>query len=199
MRPGRACVPGPAVPDGKIRPPGIATIERCAGARHPNTRAFACRSSLPSSTREPDHSPPAFDCPPFHADSLATGANDLRSRLKKAGIAVDLRARADFPSRAQRIWSRDCQFAMNTRRNHPDPVVGVHRICLCANIRKIIRSNTQGYCNGRVDALLRQAGSTLDVRKRKALYEEFQGIVNEDCPSTSSTSSHWSRYRTGRT
>ena len=123
-----------------------------------------------------------LDYPPFHADSLATGANYFKSQLKKVGIAVDLRAPADFPSWAQRIASWDYQFTMNTHWNYPDPVIGVHRIYLCANIRKIIWSNTQGYCNERVDALLREAGSTLDVRRRKALYEEFQRIVNEELP-----------------
>ena len=123
-----------------------------------------------------------LDYPPFHADSLATGANYLKSQLKKVGIAVELRAPADFPSWAQRISSWDYQFTMNNHWNYPDPVIGVHRIYLCANIRKIIWSNTQGYCNERVDALLREAGSTLDVRKRKALYEEFQRIVNEELP-----------------
>ena len=123
-----------------------------------------------------------LDYPPFHADSLGTGANYIKSQLKKVGITVDLRAPADFPSWAQRISSWDYQFTMNTHWNYPDPVIGVHRIYLCANIRKIVWSNTQGYCNERVDALLREAGSTLDVRKRKALYEEFQRIVNEELP-----------------
>ena len=123
-----------------------------------------------------------LDYPPFHADSLGTGANYIKSQLRKVGIAVDLRATADFPSWAQRIASWDYQFTMNAHWTYPDPVIGVHRIYLCGNIRKIIWSNTQGYCNDRVDALLREAGSTLDVHKRKALYEEFQRIVNEELP-----------------
>ena len=123
-----------------------------------------------------------LDYPPFHADSLGTGANYIKSQLRKVGIAVDLRASADFPSWAQRISSWEYQFTMNTHWNYPDPVIGVHRIYLCGNIRKTIWSNTQGYCNETVDALLGKAGSTIDFDRRKALYEEFQRIVNEELP-----------------
>ena len=123
-----------------------------------------------------------LDYPPFHADSLGTGANYIKSQLKKVGVAVRLRAPADLPSWAQRIGSWDYQFTMNSHWTYPDPVIGVHRIYLCGNIRKTIWSNTQGYCNERVDALLREAGSTLDVARRKALYGEFQRIVSEELP-----------------
>ena len=123
-----------------------------------------------------------LDYPPFHADSLGTGATYIKSQLKKVGIAVDLRAAADFPSWAQRIASWDYQFTMNNHWTYPDPLIGVHRIYLCANIRKMVWSNTQGYCNERLDALLREAGSTPDMQRRKALYEEFQRIVNEELP-----------------
>ena len=123
-----------------------------------------------------------LDYPPFHADSLGTGANYIRSQLKKVGVAVRLRAPADLPSWAQRIGSWDYQFTMNSHWTYPDPVIGVHRIYLCGNIRKTIWSNTQGYCNERVDALLLEAGSTLDVARRKALYGEFQRIVSEELP-----------------
>ena len=123
-----------------------------------------------------------LDYPPFHADSLSTGANYIKAQLKKVGIAVNLRPPADFASWAQRIASWDYSFTMNAYWNYPDPVIGVHRIYLCGNIRKIVWANTQGYCNQRVDALLRRAGSTLDVERRTALYDEFQHIVNRELP-----------------
>ncbi|MDD9981838.1 MAG: ABC transporter substrate-binding protein [Gammaproteobacteria bacterium] len=124
----------------------------------------------------------ALDYPPFHADSLGTGAAYIKAQLKKVGIAVDLRPPADFASWAQRIASWDYRLTMNTHWTYPDPVIGVHRIYLCANIRKIVWSNTQGYCNERVDALLREAGATLDADRRRALYGEFQRIVNAELP-----------------
>ena len=124
----------------------------------------------------------SLDVPPFHADSLGTGAHYIKSQLKKVGIAVDLRASADFPSWAQRIASWDYQATMNTHWNYPDPIIGVHRIYLCANVRKTLWSNTEGYCNARVDALLGEAGSSVDVQRRKALYAQFQRIVNAELP-----------------
>ena len=71
---------------------------------------------------------------------------------------------------------------MNTHWNYPDPVIGVHRIYLCANVRKVLWSNTQGYCNERVDALLGEAASSVDGQRRIALYAEFQRIVNAELP-----------------
>ena len=123
-----------------------------------------------------------LDYPPFHADSLGTGAHYIKAQLRKVGIAVDLRPPADFASWAQRIGSWDYRLTLNTHWTYPDPAIGVHRIYLCGNIRKIVWSNTQGYCNERVDALLREAGSTLDADRRKALYREFQRIVNAELP-----------------
>ncbi len=123
-----------------------------------------------------------LDYPPFHADSLGTGANYVKAQLKKVGIAVDLRPPADFASWAQRIASWDYRFTMNTHWTYPDPVIGVHRIYLCGNVRNIVWSNTQGYCNERVDALLQEAGVTLDTERRNALYREFQRIVNAELP-----------------
>ena len=123
-----------------------------------------------------------LDYPPFHTESLGTGAAYIKAQLKKVGIAVELRPPVDFASWAKRIASWDYRLTLNTHWTYPDPVIGVHRIYLCANIRKIVWSNTQGYCNERVDALLGEAGATLDVDRRKALYGAFQRIVNEDLP-----------------
>ena len=123
-----------------------------------------------------------LEYPTFHIDSLTNGANYAKSQLKKVGIEVKLRAPADFPSWAKQISSWDYQFTLNNHWNYPDPVIGVHRIYLCGNVRHTIWSNTQGYCNERVDALLQEAGATLDPEKRKALYEEFQHIVNKELP-----------------
>ena len=123
-----------------------------------------------------------LDYPPFHVDSLTTGASYIKSQLKKVGIAVTLRAPGDLPAWAARIAAWDYQFTLNATWNYPDPVIGVHRVYLCANIRNIVWSNTQGYCNERVDALLREAASTTDPTRRKALYAQFQRIVTEELP-----------------
>jgi len=67
--------------------------------------------------------------------------------------------------------------------NWGDPVIGVHRTYLCSNIREgVIWSNTQQYCNEKVDELLAAAAIEQDMDKRKALYAEFQKIVANDLP-----------------
>ena len=67
--------------------------------------------------------------------------------------------------------------------NWGDPVIGVHRTYLCDNIKQgVIWSNTQQYCNPRVDEILAKAGEEMDLNKRKALYGEFQKIVTNDLP-----------------
>ena len=67
--------------------------------------------------------------------------------------------------------------------NWGDPVIGVHRTYLSSNIRRgVIWSNTQGYNNKEVDALLKQAGCELDFEKRYALYKKFQKIITDELP-----------------
>ncbi len=54
---------------------------------------------------------------------------------------------------------------------------------VCDNIKQgVVWTNTQNYCNPRVDELLAQAARELDVDKRKALYSEFQKIVTDELP-----------------
>ena len=54
---------------------------------------------------------------------------------------------------------------------------------MSGNIRKgVAYSNMSGYRNGRVDALLEQAGQEMDPAKRAALYKEFQKIVADEAP-----------------
>lgn len=110
-------------------------------------------------------------------------AEYLRSQLKKVGIKLTIRAAPDFPTWAQRVSSYDFDLTMDVVFNWGDPVIGVHRTYLCSNIKKgVIWSNTQSYCNPKVDAILAQAGQELDADKRKALYKEFQQIVTDEVP-----------------
>jgi peptide/nickel transport system substrate-binding protein len=109
-------------------------------------------------------------------------AEYMRSQLKKVGIAVDVRASADFPTWAKRISSHDFDMTMDTVFNWGDPVIGVARTYLSTNIKPIIWTNTQSYNNPKVDELLNQAGQLLDPVKRKAYYATFEKIVTDDVP-----------------
>jgi len=110
-------------------------------------------------------------------------AEYLKSQLKKIGIDITVRAAPDFPTWAGRVGGHDFELTMDVVFNWGDPVIGVHRTYLCSNINKgVIWSNTQQYCNERVDEVLNTAAVEGDPDKRKALYDEFQQIVGEDLP-----------------
>lgn len=121
--------------------------------------------------------------PDVHPDSQGTVAQYLRSQLKKVGIEIQLRQSPDFPSWSRRVSNWEHELTMNAIWNYPDPVIGTHRAYLCSNQKKgVIWSNTEGYCNQRVDELLQMASTEVNFEKRKALYSEFQKIVTDELP-----------------
>ncbi len=124
-----------------------------------------------------------LDWYPGFTDYYQTVAEYLRPQLKKIGIDVQLRPSPDFSTWAQRISNWDFDIDISSAYNYGDPVIGVHRTYLSTNIRKgVPYSNTQGYSNNRVDNMLNLAATELDPVKRKAMYFEFQRIVNEEVP-----------------
>ena len=54
-------------------------------------------------------------------------AEYLKSRLKKIGINLTVRAAPDFPTWAGRVASYDFELTMDLVFNWGDPVIGVHR------------------------------------------------------------------------
>jgi len=110
-------------------------------------------------------------------------AEYMKPALKKVGIDVTVRASADFPTWAKRISNHEFEMTMDNVFNWGDPVIGVHRTYSSQNIKKgVIWSNTQQYANNRVDELMKLAGSTNDIEKRKKYYAEFQQILAEELP-----------------
>ena len=123
-----------------------------------------------------------IDYLPGTDDQQKIVAEYVRTQLKKVGIAVDVRASADFPAWAKRMASHDFDMSMDLVFNWGDPVIGVHRTYLSTNIKPIVWTNTQSYNNPKVDELLNTAGGLLDPTQRKAYYATFQKIVTEDLP-----------------
>lgn len=109
-------------------------------------------------------------------------AEYLRPQLKKIGIDAEVRSAPDFPTWAKRMATHDFDLSWDVVFNWGDPVIGVHRTYLCDNIKEQVWSNTQSYCNERVDELLNQAAVENDLEKRKELYSEFQKIVADELP-----------------
>ncbi len=83
----------------------------------------------------------------------------------------------------QKVANWEFDITIDDVYNWGDPMIGVHRTYLSSNIRKgVIWSNTQGYKNPLMDALMKEAGSTLDPEKRYELYERFQQTIMDDLP-----------------
>jgi peptide/nickel transport system substrate-binding protein len=124
-----------------------------------------------------------IDYIPGIAEMQKNVAEYMKPQLKKVGIVVELRAAPDFPTWAKRVGGHDFEMSMDAAFNWGDPVIGVHRTYICSNIRKgVIWSNTQSYCNEKVDALLASAGSEQDMKKRISLYQEAQKIIVDEAP-----------------
>jgi peptide/nickel transport system substrate-binding protein len=123
-----------------------------------------------------------IDYLPGPDDQQRNVAEYIRGQLKKIGIAVEVRASADFPSWAKRMASHDFELGMDLVFNWGDPIIGVHRTYLSTNIRPIVWTNTQSYNNPKVDELLNTAGGLLDNTKRKAYYSTFEKIVTDELP-----------------
>lgn len=122
------------------------------------------------------------DYPTFHPESTRVVAEYLKPQLKKVGIDVEVRPSADFPSWAKRIADWDFDATMDAIYDYPDPIIGVHRLFLCDNIKHIVWTNTSGYCNKRVDELLNHAARSSDFDVRKKDYAEFEKIVTDELP-----------------
>jgi peptide/nickel transport system substrate-binding protein len=123
-----------------------------------------------------------IDYIPNADDQQKNVAEYVRGQLKKVGIAVDVRASADFPSWAKRMATHDFDMSMDLVFNWGDPVIGVARTYLSTNIKPIVWTNTQSYVNPKVDELLIAAGQIVDPVKRKAFYATFEKIVTDDLP-----------------
>lgn len=106
----------------------------------------------------------------------------IKQALSKVGINVTIESVPDFPSWAKLMGTMDFDMSLDSVYNWGDPVIGVNRTYMSDNIAKGVWSNTQGYSNARVDELLGMAAQENDQEKRKALYAEFQEIVNAEVP-----------------
>ena len=103
--------------------------------------------------------------------------------LRNLGVETVVEHPEDFKAWVRKVAVWDFDATLDDVFNWGDPVIGVHRTYLSSNIRKgVIWSNTQGYSNPKVDALLEQAGSELDFQKRYALYAKFQKIIADELP-----------------
>jgi len=121
-----------------------------------------------------------LDVPSWSVQEHLPEAEYIRAQLAKLHINVRLRRAADFGSWVKQIagWSYDA--TMNGAFNYPDPTIGVDRLFMCDNVKHVIWSNTEGYCNPDLDSVLNAAAVETDFAKRKELYAKAQRIIDQD-------------------
>jgi len=121
-----------------------------------------------------------LDIPSWATQAHMPMAEYIRAQLAKLNIEVELRRAPDFGTWVKRISSWEYDATMNGSFNYPDPTIGVHRHFKCDNIRNVIWSNTQGYCDPGVDALLDKAAIETDQAVRAQLYVDLQKKISKD-------------------
>lgn len=115
-------------------------------------------------------------------DLMVTVGEYLVPQLAKVGIKVNREQMPDSASWSQRTGSWDYELALSLPGNFHDPTVGVSRLYVCDNIKKVAYTNTSGYCNPEVDDLFARASVEPDEEKRKQLYFQVQEILRRDMP-----------------
>lgn len=108
-------------------------------------------------------------------------AQYLRSTLAKIGIDLQVRTQ-DFGQFVNRAYTRrDFDTIIYHATVGPDPAIGAQRFYWSKNFQPgVAFSNAANYSNPEVDRLLETAAVEVDQEKRKALYDEFQRIVQTD-------------------
>jgi peptide/nickel transport system substrate-binding protein len=120
-------------------------------------------------------------------DSLPYGdvykrlAEYTKQALARVGIDVTIRT-ADVGAWGDRVknWDYEMTYQVLSQLGHP--ALGVSRLYVSSNIRKVLFSNVNGYSNPRVDELFDKAAVEVDDTKRQAMYSEIQKILVDDVP-----------------
>lgn len=106
-----------------------------------------------------------------------------QQQLAKLGIKVTLRYE-DVPTWLRRIYTAyDFQLTSNWIQTLADPVIGVHRLYHSNTIKPgTVFVNDSRWSSKETDELMDKASVEIDLKKRAALYHEFQKRVVEASP-----------------
>jgi len=105
----------------------------------------------------------------------------LKQQVLEIGIDIKLNV-VDAPTWARRMMKWEHDMTITGAFSYPDPVIGIHRLYICDNIKHVIFTNTSGYCNPEADELLASAAVEMDLGKRKKLYADWQQILAKELP-----------------
>jgi peptide/nickel transport system substrate-binding protein len=110
-------------------------------------------------------------------------AQHLRSNLEKIGVKLQIRS-SDFGEFVNRVYTRrDFDTIFYQANAGPDPAIGVQRFYWSKNFQPgVAFSNAADYHSADVDRLLESGQVEIDPHKRRAIYDEFQRVVQTDLP-----------------
>jgi peptide/nickel transport system substrate-binding protein len=119
---------------------------------------------------------------PFGPNFVRT-AEVVKQNLAEVGIDVEIRTQ-DTPTYLRRIYTDyDFDLSSTTLSALPDPTLGVQRLYWSKNIVKGVPfSNSSGYSNPEMDAILEATQIENDKAKRAELFRQMQRIAQEDLP-----------------
>lgn len=104
----------------------------------------------------------------------------IQAQLKRIGMNVQLK----ILERASALDARrkgNYAFKLSGGRVHAEPIPLLQEY-RCEPDLNNRRENESGYCNKKFDALLAEAESEPNAEKRKTLYRQLTGILNDDLP-----------------
>jgi peptide/nickel transport system substrate-binding protein len=110
-------------------------------------------------------------------------AQQLRSNLNRIGVKLQIRS-SDFGEFVNRIYTRrDFDTVLYSANAGPDPAIGIQRFYWSKNFKPgVAFSNAADYHSPRADQMLESGQVEIDPRKRRALYDELQQVVQTDLP-----------------
>jgi len=123
-----------------------------------------------------------LDAIPAANDYQSVVAEYIKSALSEVGINVELRSSPDFGTWAGYLAGRQYSMTMQILFMWADPIIGVHRSFLEANIQPIPFANNSAYINPELEAKMNTAGAEQDQAARTALYAEIQAELADDLP-----------------
>ncbi|KAF1050128.1 ABC transporter substrate-binding protein [Xylophilus sp.] len=117
------------------------------------------------------------------SQTLVQAAQVLRANLARIGVRVDVRIQ-DFGEFINRVYTRrDFDASVYMANAGPDPAIGTQRFYWSKNIQPgVAFSNGAAYRSAEADRLLEIAQYETNVERRRAIYTQFQQLVQTDLP-----------------
>jgi peptide/nickel transport system substrate-binding protein len=108
-------------------------------------------------------------------------AEYTKQALGRVGIDLTIRT-ADVAAWGDRVKNWDYEMTHQVLSQLGHPALGVSRLYVSSNIRKVLFSNVNGYSNPRIDELFAKAPVAVDEAERQRMYSEIQDILVKDVP-----------------